>query len=130
MSLDGDFLGVVAQDMNTPAAVAIHGDYAAIAELRPGIKTSNKLTGKAVQIVILDKAGNTVAVMGTNTNADEIGTAATHPSWWRTGALMAPHGVAFNEQGDVFVAEFNQWGRVQRFNLQPETRTSTSASRN
>jgi hypothetical protein len=112
---------VVAEDMNTPAAVAIRGEYAAMAELRPGVVTSKKLTGKAVQIVILDKAGKVVAVFGTNTNADEIGTAATDPAKWRPGALMAPHGVAFNEQGDVFVSEFNQWGRVQRFNLWPGT---------
>ena len=121
MSLDGEFLGVVADDMNTPAAVAIRGEYAAIAELRPGSVTSKKLTGKAVQIVILDKEGKAVATFGTNTNPDEIGTAATDPAKWRPGALMAPHGVAFNEQGDVFVSEFNQWGRVQRFNLQPRT---------
>jgi hypothetical protein len=121
MSLDGDFLGVVAQDMNTPAAVAIHGEYAAIAELRPGMVTSKKLTGKTVQVSILDKAGKIVAVFGTNAAADEIGTATTDPSKWRAGALMAPHGIAFNGQGDVFVSEFNQWGRVQRFNLQQQT---------
>ena len=34
LSLDGEFLGVIATDMLLPAAVAIHGDYAAIAELR------------------------------------------------------------------------------------------------
>jgi hypothetical protein len=121
MSLDGEFLGVVAEDMNTPAAVAIRGEYAAIAELRPGSVTSKKLTGKAVQVVILDKSGKVVAAFGTNTNADEIGTNTTDPAKWRPGFLMAPHGVAFNEQGDVFVSEFNQWGRVQRFNLQPQT---------
>jgi hypothetical protein len=123
MSLDGDFLGVVAQDMNTPAAVAIHGDYAAIAEMKPGVATSKTLTGKTVGVSILDKTGKVVAVFGTNANADEIGAATIDPAKWRTGAVTAPHGVAFNEQGDIFVAEFNQWGRVQRFNLQPRTST-------
>ena len=80
MSFDRDFLGVVAEDMNTPAAVAIHGEYAAIAELRSGVVTSKKLTRKAVQIVVLDKAAKVVAVFGTNTNADEIGTANTDPA--------------------------------------------------
>jgi hypothetical protein len=121
MSLDGAFLGVVAQDMNFPAAVAIRGEYAAIAELRPGIVTPKALAGKAVQIVVLDKEGKVVTVVGTNTNKDEIGSAAIDPAKWRPGALMAPHGVAFNEKGDLFVAEFNQWGRVHRFNLQPRT---------
>ena len=119
MSLDGALLGVVAQDMNFPAAVAIFGDYAAIGELRPGIVSPKALTGKAVQIVLLDKAGKVVTVVGTNTNKDESGSAAIDPTKWHTGALMAPHGVAFSEKGDIFVAEFNQWGRVHRFNLQP-----------
>jgi hypothetical protein len=35
---------------------------------------------------------------------------------------MAPHGVAFNANGDVFVSEFNLFGRVQRFNLRRDTR--------
>jgi hypothetical protein len=34
---------------------------------------------------------------------------------------MAPHGVAFNAMGDLFVSEFNLFGRVQRFSLQPGT---------
>jgi hypothetical protein len=121
LSLDGEVLGVIAEDMNTPAAVAIHGDYAAIAELRPGVVTSKTLTGKAVQVTILDKAGKVVAVLGTNTNGDEIGINTTDPAKWRPGALMAPHGVAFNAMGDLFVSEFNLFGRVQRFSLQPGT---------
>ncbi len=118
MSVDGELLGVVAEDLNTPAAVAIHGDYAAIAELRPGSVTSKTLTGKAVQVTVLDKAGKVVAVLGTNTNADEIGIDNTDRAKWRPGAMMAPHGVAFNEQGDIFVAENNLDGRVHRFNRQ------------
>jgi hypothetical protein len=118
LSLDGAFLGVIAEDLNTPAAVAIHGDYAAIAELRPGRITSKTLTGKVVQVTILDKAGKVAAVLGTNMNAEEIGIDTTDPSTWRPGAVMAPHGVAFNDQGDLFVAENNLFGRVHRFNVQ------------
>jgi hypothetical protein len=123
LSLDGEFLDVIVTDVNTPAAVAIHGDYAAIAELRPGAVTSKALTGTASQVTLLDKAGKVVAVLGTNIAADEIGTNSTEPSRWRTGIVTAPHGVAFNSEGDLFVAEFSLFGRIHRFNAQHENVT-------
>lgn len=119
MSLNGDFIGVIAENMNTPAAVAIRGDYAAIAEI--GLPTAKKKTGRIAQISVIDKEGKEVAVFGTNDNQDEIGTPTTDPAKWRADAVTAPHGIAFNERGDIFVAEFNQWGRVHRFNLQGKT---------
>jgi len=103
LSLEGDFLGVVASDLWYPAAVAIHGDYAAIGELRG-------------RVTILDRAGAVVAQFGTNTNADEVGINRTEPAKWRPGIVTAPHGVAFNERGDVFVSEYSLFGRVHRFN--------------
>ena len=105
LSLEGELLGVIAKDMLMPAAVAIHGDYAAIGEIKG-------------QVTILDKAGKVVAKFGTNSNADEVGTAKAEPAKWRPGIVTAPHGVAFNEHGDVFVSEYNTFGRVHRFNRQ------------
>ena len=105
LSLDGEFLGVIATDMLLPAAVAIHGDYAAIAELRG-------------RVTVLDKAGKAVVVLGANTVADEIGVNRTEPAKWRPGIVTAPHGIAFTEQGDILVSEFNLFGRVHRFNVQ------------
>jgi hypothetical protein len=119
MSLNGDFLGVVAQDMNTPAAVAIFGEYAVVDEI--GLPTAKRKTGRTAEVSVLDKEGKVVAVFGTNKNDDEIGTPNTDPAKWRPDALTAPHGVAVNAKGDVFISEFNQWGRVDRFNLQTQT---------
>jgi hypothetical protein len=103
MSLDGEFLGVVATDLNLPAAVVIHGDHAVIGEIKG-------------RITLLDKAGKVAAQFGANDHADEVGTNKTEPDKWRPGFVTAPHGVACNERGDVFVAEYNIYGRVHRFN--------------
>ena len=88
-----------------PAAVAIHGDYAAIAEL-------------GGQVTVLDKAGKAAAVFGTNTAEDEKGNRNLEPAKWRPGIVTAPHGIAFNDRGDIFVSELNIFGRVHRFNRQ------------
>src|SRR5437762_2472575 len=44
LSLEGDFLGVAASNLLAPAAIAVHGDYVAVAELRG-------------RVTILDKTG-------------------------------------------------------------------------
>jgi hypothetical protein len=103
MSLEGEFLGVIASDMLLPAAVAVQGDYAVIGEIKG-------------QVTILDKAGKVVAKLGTNPVAEETGTNRTEPDKWKTGVVTAPHGVAFNERGDIFVSEYSIYGRVHRFN--------------
>jgi hypothetical protein len=103
MGLDGKFLGVIATDMLLPAAVAVQGDYAVIGELKG-------------QVTVLDKEGKVVAKFGTNTNVDEAGKNIPDPAKWRPGIVTAPHGVAFNAKGDIFVSEYSLFGRVHRFN--------------
>jgi hypothetical protein len=104
MSLTGEFLGVVAKDLLLPAAVTISGDNAVIGEL----------TGR---VTLLDKAGNVVTRVGANTEQG-VGTNKIPPAQWKTGLVLSPHGVALNGNGDLFVAEFNAFGRVHRFNRQ------------
>lgn len=105
LSLDGDIIGVIAKDLLNPAAVAIHGDLAAIGEIKG-------------RVTILDKTGAIVAQFGENTAPGETGTNKTEPDKWRPGIVTAPHGVAFNDHGDVFVSEYNIYGRVHRFDRQ------------
>jgi hypothetical protein len=102
MSLDGQFLGVVARDLLLPAAVVIDGDTAIIGEL----------TGR---VTILDKSGDVVLRVGEN-KEQGVGSNRVPPEQWKTGLLVAPHGVALNSHGDLFVSEFTQFGRVHRFN--------------
>jgi hypothetical protein len=104
MSLTGEFLGVVAKDLLLPAAVAIDGDNAVIGELNG-------------RVTILDKAGAVVTRVGANTEQG-TGTNKIPPAQWKTGLVLSPHGVALNDHGDIFVAEFNAFGRVHRFNRQ------------
>lgn len=101
LSLEGELLGVVNDELSLPAAVTIHGDHAIVAELNG-------------RVTVLDKAGRVLTHVGTNT-AEGIGTNRVPPERWRTGYVIAPHGVAMNAEGDLFVAEFSTFGRVHKF---------------
>ncbi len=104
ISLDGKFLGVYAKDVLRPAAVAVHGDLAVAGEIK----------GRAT---LYDKAGKIVAQLGHNTKPGETATNRLPPAKWRPGFFSAPHGVAFNAAGDLFVAEYTVFGRIHRFNV-------------
>lgn len=101
LSLDGEFLGVVADNLKLPAAVTIFGDEAIVGELQG-------------RISILDTDGRVVRTLGENLQ-DGIGGNQVPPDQWRTGYVISPHGVATNAAGDLFVAEFNIYGRVDKF---------------
>ncbi len=103
LSLDGDFPGVVAKDLLLPAAVVISGDYAIIGEIKG-------------RLTFLDKQGNVAKQLGCNDVAGESGTNKTPPAQWRLGLVTAPHGVAVNAKGDLFVSEYSTFGRVHRWN--------------
>jgi len=103
LGLDGAFLGVVNDELMLPAAVTIHGDNAIVGELQG-------------RVTILDRDGKVVAHVGTNTQ-EGIGSNGVPPDQWRPGYVLAVHGVATNADGDLFVAEFNRFGRVLRFDL-------------
>lgn len=101
LSLDGAFLGVVASDLLLPAAVAIHGEHAYVGELNG-------------RVTVLDRSGAALARIGANTGAG-VGGNQLPPAEWQPGLVVSPHGVALNERGDLFVAEFSMFGRVHRF---------------
>jgi hypothetical protein len=104
LSLDGTLMGVVATDLLLPAALALSGDNVVVGEFQG-------------RVTVLDKAGRVVTHFGTNTE-QSAGVAGYNvpPDKWQSGVVLAPHGVAVNSTGDVFVSEFSAFGRVHRFN--------------
>lgn len=103
LSLDGEMLGEVAKDLLLPAAVCIYQDIAVIGEIKG-------------RITLLEKSGKIVAQFGQSDRPEESGTNKTEPDKWRTGIVTAPHGVACDAKGNIYVAEYNLFGRIHRFN--------------
>lgn len=101
LSLDGEVLSVV-PDMKRPAAVAVFGEWAAVAEIEG-------------RVSLLDKEGKTVRTLGANDVKEQTATNQVKPADWRTGVLTAPHGLDFDAHGNLVVSEFNAFGRVLRY---------------
>ena len=104
MDLNGDLIGDHATHLRRPSAVDFYGDLAAVAEISGRVSLINKL-------------GKTVKTLGTNDTKSEINTNRTKPEKWQKGLLTSPHGITFDHNGDIFITEWNRWGRIVRFDL-------------
>jgi len=101
LSLDGEVLGVI-PDLKRPAAAVVYGDWVAVGEIEG-------------RVSLLDKDFKTVKTLGENSVKEQTATNKVAPADWRNGILTAPHGVAFDRDGNLFVTEFNMYGRVLRY---------------
>jgi hypothetical protein len=99
--LEGKWLGVVTTGLRRPCAASIHGDYVAVAELEG-------------RVAIVDKAGKVVATLGDNPDQKQWAPFKLAPEHWRDGIFIAPHGVSFDAQGNLFVQDWNFTGRFTK----------------
>jgi hypothetical protein len=99
--LDGKFIGEIATEMRNPSSASFHGDLMCVAEI-------------AGNVSVWDKENKRVADLGTApklTNTPKI-----EPKDWQQGVVTSPHGITFDNEGNILETEWNQWGRVLRWN--------------
>lgn len=101
LDLEGKWIGVVTTDLRRPCAISIMGDYAAIAELEG-------------RVVVVDKAGKIVATLGDNPDQKQWAAFKLEPEHWKDGIFIAPHGVSFDKDGNLFVQDWNFAGRFTK----------------
>lgn len=101
MALDGSVIGTVAEDLGFPSALAVYDDKLAVGELDG-------------RVTILDKSGNVIDRIGENTDPKKRRTSMVPPEEWSADLFYSPHGVAYDSDGNLFVAEWSRWGRVSR----------------
>lgn len=100
--LEGNIIGVIAEGLRNPSSASFHGDLVCIAEI-------------AGRVSVWNKEGKMVAECGTNpktTNTPKI-----EPKDWQQGIVTSPHGITFDNDGNILETEWNQWGRVLRWNV-------------
>ena len=98
--LDGNLLGVIATDLCNPSSASFHGDLVCIAEI-------------AGRVSVWDKAGKMVAECGTNPQTTN--TPGIPPEKWESGIVTSPHGITFDNDGNILETEWNKWGRVLKW---------------
>ena len=102
LSLDGKMLGVHAKDLRRPSCLDFWGDNIAVAEIEG-------------RISILDKQGKVVSVVSFNKGKYKGNRAK--PQEWKPGIVGSPHGITFDQEGNLLMTEFNRYGRVMRFDI-------------
>jgi hypothetical protein len=101
MNLDGQVIGVVAQGLNWPSAMAFYRSEMAVAEA-------------GGRVTILSLNGTVITTLGENKNSQETKTNTIPPSRWRPDLFYAPHGITYDASGNLLITEWSQWGRVVR----------------
>ncbi|WP_026052759.1 hypothetical protein [Gayadomonas joobiniege] len=104
LTMDGQLIGNYATHLRRPSAIDFYQDYAAVAEI-------------SGRVTLLDKKGQVIQYLGTNDNRGETDKNKTPPEKWRQGVFTSPHGISFDQQGNLYISEYNKWGRILRFDL-------------
>lgn len=101
MDLDGNFVAVITKDLRRPCAASIHGDHVAIAELE-------------ARVTIIDKSNQPVAFLGDNPDKSLWAKFPAAQSEWKDGLFTAPHGLSYDKDGNLYVQDWNQTGRITK----------------
>ena len=70
----------------------------------------------AGRVSVWDKEGKQVAALGANENAKQTNTPGVEPKDWTQGTVTSPHGITFDNEGNILETEWNKFGRVLRWN--------------
>jgi hypothetical protein len=104
LNLDGELINVIAKDgLRRPSSASFNGDLVCIAEI-------------AGRVSVWDKEGKQVASLGVNDTAGQTNTPGVKPPDWREGVVTSPHGITFDAKGNILETEWNNFGRVLRWN--------------
>ena len=100
-SLDGVWIGEVASNLRRPCAISIYRDMCAIAELEG-------------RVTLLDKQGVTIAHLGDNPVEEQRANFKVRPNSINESVFTAPHGLSFDLKGNLYVQDWNKYGRVSK----------------
>ncbi|MDG2255531.1 MAG: 6-bladed beta-propeller [Opitutaceae bacterium] len=98
--LDGNFIEVVATNLNMPTSVAIRGDYVSVPSLEG-------------RVYILDKNNSVVSVLGYKANPGESLYKVQQEDWVE-GIFSGTHGSYWDKDSNLYVQDWNIDGRIMK----------------
>lgn len=100
LTMDLTWIGIYGETpMRRPADVDVQGDYAAVAEIEG-------------RVILMDKEGKIVSALCDNPNKKQWATNGVPAAQLHDNALSAPHGIKWGPQGQIYVTEYSQVGRL------------------
>ncbi len=99
--LEGKLLDSVTDIVKRPCHIHQHGTDLLIPDL----------TGR---ITILDKDNKLVAHLGANSDPTIAGKNPVEPEKWKDGEFTAPHCARWDDQGNMYVLDWNKFGRITK----------------
>ena len=104
VDLDGTNPQMIAnKGLRNPSSASFHGELMCVAEI-------------AGRVSVWNKEGQMVASLGANDTKGQTNTPGVKPADWREGVVTSPHGITFDNDGNILETEWNQFGRVLRWN--------------
>ncbi|PYV12479.1 MAG: hypothetical protein DMG07_17035, partial [Acidobacteria bacterium] len=95
--------------LRLPAALSIRDTDVAIGDL-------------GGRVTIIDKTNKLVAQLGDSGDEKKRATNKIPPDQWVDGQFIAPHGLTWDKQGDLYVSEYMLAGRVVKLKrLKPQS---------
>lgn len=99
--LEGNFIDEVVTGLGMPTSAAIQGDYVSVPDLRG-------------RLVILDKSNTIIAVLGSNPDPARGGSFQIPQDQWVEGVFSGTHGSYWDKDGNLYVQDWNQDGRIMK----------------
>lgn len=100
LTMDLNWIGIYGETpVRRPADVALRGDFAAVAEFEG-------------RVVLMDKAGKVVSALLDNPDRNQWAMERIPAEELHDNAFTAPHGIKWGAQGQIYVTEHSNAGRL------------------
>ena len=99
--LEGKFIAEVVTGLGMPTSVAIQGNFVSVPDLHG-------------RLVILDKSNTIIAVLGHNANRRKGRSFNVLQKDWVEGVFSGTHGSYWDQDGNLYVQDWNVSGRIMK----------------
>jgi len=101
LDLKGKTVDMITEELRRPCNAQAYGDVIAVADL-------------AGRVTLLDKQGELITHLGENPDQSKWANNGVPVEEWRAGEFIAPHGLNWDSQGNLYVLDWVSAGRITK----------------